>query len=500
METRDVAALTTTGVGALTTSQVNKGLTTDQIVALRTDQVAALKTAQVAALTTDQVAAMETRDVAALTTANIAALSTDQISKGLTTSQIAAITTAGVTAITTSGVASLTTDQVVALRTDQVMALKTSQVAALTTDGTAALETRDVAVLTTSQVQQGLTTNQIVALTTDQITALTTKQVEALSTAQKAALTTDQTPHLTLGTPIVLDLNGDGITTQSIDKGVQFDIFGVGQKVNTGWVTGGDGLLVMDRNHDGSINGGTELFGEGTNLANGQKAKNGYEALAEQDTNGDGVINSADAHFADLMVWVDSNGDGVSEAGELHSLSSLGITQLDLKAQTSTEVNNGNLVGLTSSYTTSNGATHEMADVWFATSKDSSTQVAAATPASPPALQLPPANVAADSSGGTPAISGAQGALRSQVGSMVDAMASFGSGSSGGVAPSGASLTQPTGATPTTATAGMVDAMRQFDANGQPKLTGGLTAEAVATTLNTTPTRKPDTDILASSK
>lgn len=161
-------------------------------------------------------------------------------------------------------------------------------------------------------------------------------------------------------------------------------------------MTGGDGLLVMDRNHDGSING-EHVVGEGTNLANGQKAANGYAALAELDANGDGVFNSSDANFADLMVWVDGDSDGVSQGAELHSLSSLGITQLDLKAQTSTEVDNGNLIGLTSgAYTTSDGVTHEMADVWFATSKDVLTaEVAAAVTAAPPSLQLPPASVAA---------------------------------------------------------------------------------------------------------
>ena len=495
IETADIGSLTTAGVAALTTQQIAQGLTTDQVVALTTTQVMALKTNQVAALTTDQVAAIETRDVVVLTTANVAALSTNQISMGLSTSQIAAITTAGVAAITTSGIAALTTDQVVALRTDQVVALKTNQVAALSTDGTAALETRDVAVLTTAQVQQGITTSQIVALTTNQIAALTTRQVESLTTSQKAALTTDQTPHLTLGTPLVLDLNGDGISTQSINKGVQFDIFGVDQKVNTGWVTGGDGLLVMDRNHDGSINGGTELFGEGTNLANGQKAANGYAALAEMDTNGDGVVNSSDTNFSDLMVWVDSNGDGVSQEGELHSLSSLGITQLDLKAQTSTQVDNGNLIGLTSSYTTSNGATHEMADVWFATSKDAPTgDIAAAAPS----LQLPGANVVTGSSPAQPA---APAPMQSQVVSMVDAMASFGSTTvaAPGVAPSGTQLTPQAAATGVGLT-GMVDAMKQFDANGQPKLATGMSAGAIATTLNTTTISKPSTDILATGK
>ena len=121
----------------------------------------------------------------------------------------------------------------------------------------------------------------------------------------------------------------------------------------TGWVAGGDGLLVMDRNHDGAINDGLELFGEGTTLANGTKATNGYAALAEMDSNGDGHITSADARsFTELMVWVDGNSDGVSDASELRSLTSLGITDLNLHAQGDGTISNGNIVGLASSYTT----------------------------------------------------------------------------------------------------------------------------------------------------
>jgi hypothetical protein len=423
---------------------------------------------------------METRDVAALTTANVAVLAT-------------------------AGIAALTTAQAVALRTDQVAALKTSQIAALSTDAIAAMETADVAALTTAQLQMGLTTNQMRALTTDQVAALSTKQVEALTSTQTAALTTDQWPHLHLGTPIVLDLNGDGISTQSISNGVKFDIFGVDQKVNTGWVTGGDGLLVMDRNHDGTINGGTELFGQGTDLANGQKATNGYQALAELDSNGDGKITSADANFSELMVWVDGNADGSSQAGEMRSLSSLGITELSLNAQTSTEVNNGNVIGLTSSYTTSDGASHGMADVWFQTSSDTPSgnaaapvPVASTVPAAPPSLQLPSANIAADNS---PVPSTAPAPVQSPVGSMVDAMASF--SSAAGATPGGApSATQLTTAPPITGAGltGMVDALKQFDANGQPRLATGMSAEAVATTLNTTAINKPTTDILATGK
>ena len=93
--------------------------------------------------------------------------------------------------------------------------------------------------------------------------------------------------------------------------------------------------------------------------------------------------------------------------------------------------------------------------------------------------------------------------MRSQVVSMVDAMASF---SSTGVTAGDAQLNAPTtvvSAPLSNAGAGvigMVDAMKQFDANGQPKLANGLSSDAIAATLNTTAVRKPDTDILASGK
>src|SRR5690606_7162737 len=134
------------------------------------------------------------------------------------------------------------------------------------------------------------------------------------------------------------------------------------QKLNSGWVAGGDGLLVMDRNGDGSINDGSELFGNGVTLSNGLRAGNGYMALAELDSSQDGVIDAGDSDFSRLMVWVDQNGDGVSEASELRSLQELNITSLSLNAERTQTVDNGNLVGLTSSYTTADGQTHEMAD------------------------------------------------------------------------------------------------------------------------------------------
>ena len=73
-------------------------------------------------------------------------------------------------------------------------------------------------------------------------------------------------------------------------------------------------FLDLDRN--GRIDNGSELFGVGTKLANGQHAGNGYEAMAQYDSNRDGVLDAKDARFKDLVVWVDANHDGVLTAEE----------------------------------------------------------------------------------------------------------------------------------------------------------------------------------------
>jgi hypothetical protein len=208
----------------------------------------------------------------------------------------------------------------------------------------------------------------MVAITTVDLRAMSTQQISAFTTCaltatQIAALTAPQT--LVYATPIVLDLNGDGIHTLAMDAGVTFDLLANGQAVQTGWVSPQDGLLVRDVNHDGTINDGGELFGSSTLLADGQRALDGYQALGALDSNQDGVINVADASFAELGVWVDSDSDGISETGEIRSLASLGITQLDLHTSAGAATDNGNLLGLTSTYQTADGATHDAADVWF---------------------------------------------------------------------------------------------------------------------------------------
>jgi hypothetical protein len=148
---------------------------------------------------------------------------------------------------------------------------------------------------------------------------------------------------------------------------VVFDLLGTGKKQVTSWVDRHDGLLAIDLNGDGQINSGNELLGSGTQLANGNKAADGWQALTQHDTNMDGHINAADAVFSQLRVWVDANGDSVTDAGELRTMDDVGIVGINLAADDAMVAQNGNYLRGFSSYTTKDGTTHEVVDAWFQT-------------------------------------------------------------------------------------------------------------------------------------
>ncbi|HLL18067.1 MAG TPA: heme utilization protein, partial [Rubrivivax sp.] len=291
----------------------------------------------------------------------------------LTTLQVSALTTQQVQALGTQDIVALGTEGIVALETQQLVALTTAQYAALTTDQFASLSSGDITAMTTAQAA-ALTTDQIVAFTTDQIAGLQTADIAAMNADQHAAFATDdiavmssaQVDALVIYSPIVLDLDGNGVQTRAAADGVMFDVAGTGTQHKIGWVGGGDALLVRDRNGNGTIDDGGELYGVGTRNAEGQRMGNGYAALALEDSNGDGKVNTDDAHFGELKLWVDANYDGKSDAGELRGLLEMGVLELNLNAFSSDRVDNGNLVALISSYTGTDGRSHEMADVWFA--------------------------------------------------------------------------------------------------------------------------------------
>ncbi|WP_239324785.1 calcium-binding protein [Snodgrassella gandavensis] len=168
--------------------------------------------------------------------------------------------------------------------------------------------------------------------------------------------------------PLILDLDGDGIETTGSRKlsGALFDHDGDGIRTATGWVKADDGLLAVDRNGDGVINDGTELFGDSTLLADGSKAANGYAALREFDSNGDGRVDAQDAHFDQLRVWRDLNQDGICQSNELFTLEQVGVKALNLENKNSnTSLNNGNTLAQIGSYETTDGQTRTMGDVNF---------------------------------------------------------------------------------------------------------------------------------------
>ena len=128
--------------------------------------------------------------------------------------------------------------------------------------------------------------------------------------------------------PIVVDLDGDGVETVRQSKTLHFDLDNNGFAEQTGWVGADDGLLVHDLNGNGVIDSGTELFGNNTVLTNGQKAANGFEAIAELDSNHDGVIDANDTSFASLRIWKDVNENGVTDSGELMTLGDAGVASI----------------------------------------------------------------------------------------------------------------------------------------------------------------------------
>jgi hypothetical protein len=132
-----------------------------------------------------------------------------------------------------------------------------------------------------------------------------------------------QAVAITVGSsPIVLDLNRDGAISYSH---VVMDVNGDGVMDRTAWAGAQDGVLVWDKFADGQVHNSSQYaftqYGGNTDLQG---------LAAAFDTDRDGKFNAQDAKFGEFMVWQDANQNGVSDAGEMHTLADLGLTEISL--------------------------------------------------------------------------------------------------------------------------------------------------------------------------
>jgi hypothetical protein len=163
--------------------------------------------------------------------------------------------------------------------------------------------------------------------------------------------------------PLVLDLDGDGLELAPVAGGVDFDLRGTGTPVRTAWPAAADALLALDRNGNGAIDDGSELFG------NSRRHANGFDALAALDSNSDGVIDTRDERFAELALWRDANQNGASEPSELVPAAEAGLVQIDLAYSSLDERDTSmSLLKEQATFVLDTGAgltSRSVTDVWF---------------------------------------------------------------------------------------------------------------------------------------
>lgn len=167
--------------------------------------------------------------------------------------------------------------------------------------------------------------------------------------------------------PLIIDFSNTGIVLSSPLSGVNFDIDSDGTQDHISWTEDSSaGFLVLDKNNNGKIDDGNELFGNNSTGPDGRKAPNGFLALRKYDSNSDGMINSDDSIYSELMIWFDENRDGISEIDELHSLSSVKVKSINLNYLEMNEHDiYGNQTKQRSLIIMDDGTEKVIFDIWF---------------------------------------------------------------------------------------------------------------------------------------
>lgn len=139
--------------------------------------------------------------------------------------------------------------------------------------------------------------------------------------------------YLICNTPLVLRFDDTPVAMTALPAAAStqdFAIAGAGSCTATDWPAASNPWLVLDRDGDGQISGGHELFGSGSPMPDGARPEHGFQPLALLDANGDGRVDAKDPDFARLRLWRDRDGDRISRPRELSSLDAEGIRELSL--------------------------------------------------------------------------------------------------------------------------------------------------------------------------
>lgn len=165
--------------------------------------------------------------------------------------------------------------------------------------------------------------------------------------------------------PLILDLDGSNVKlTNPHVSPVHFDMNNDGEKVQTGWSSPDEGMVVLDLDGNGKIDNVSELMSEYFGAEQGRRDSpskktfdNAFDALRSLDSNKDFKFDNQDERWGDVKVWVDANHDGQSRiestgTSELHSLDELSISQIDLNyTKPLVDARNGNDIAGISSFT-----------------------------------------------------------------------------------------------------------------------------------------------------
>ncbi|MBQ3512401.1 MAG: calcium-binding protein [Lachnospiraceae bacterium] len=167
--------------------------------------------------------------------------------------------------------------------------------------------------------------------------------------------------------PLIIDFKTTGIDLCSLTDGVNFDLDNNGYAEKTAWIGTEDGFLALDRNANGCIDNGGELFGDQVDIGEGRLSSSGFEALSILDDNGDKVIDEKDECYSKLLIWVDVNHNGYSEANELNSLTYYEIKEIQLNHTEGSMVDEstGTMLSESAKVVYQNASETTISEFWF---------------------------------------------------------------------------------------------------------------------------------------